>query len=294
MTLEQLRIFVAVAEREHVTEAAKALNLTPSAVSAAITTLEGRYQTPFFDRIGRRIALSDAGKLFLIEARGVLARAAAAEAMLGELAGLERGRLALGASQTVAGYWLPRHMQAYQQRHPGIATSLRIGNTDGVAAWVCEGIIGLGIVEGPVTDNALRSEIVAEDEMVLVVAPGHAWARRRKVAPTDLGGTRWVVRESGSGTRAILETLARRARLPFKELDIAFELPANEAVRTAVEAGAGAAIMSRLVAAASLASGQLVALPLAMPTRHFYALHHRERSLSAAERAFLDQLRKAP
>ena len=88
MTLEQLRIFVAVAEREHVTNAARDLNLTQSATSAAVAALEARYATKLFDRVGRRIALTDAGRLFLAEARSVLARAAAAELVLGALAGV--------------------------------------------------------------------------------------------------------------------------------------------------------------------------------------------------------------
>ena len=107
MTLEQLRIFVAVAEREHVTQAARALNMTQSATSAAITALESRYATRLFDRIGRRIALTEAGRLFLVEARAVLARAAAAERVLADLTDLKRGSLsmalaALGLEASIA------------------------------------------------------------------------------------------------------------------------------------------------------------------------------------------------
>src|SRR5580704_9498201 len=108
MTLEQLRIFVAVAEREHVTRGARDLNLTQSATSAAIAALEARYATQLFDRVGRRIALTEAGRLFLVEAKALLAQAAAAEMVLVDLAGLKRGTLTLAASQTVGNYWLPR------------------------------------------------------------------------------------------------------------------------------------------------------------------------------------------
>ncbi len=101
MTLDQLRVFVAVAEREHVTKAAKALNLTQSATSAAIAALEERHDVRLFDRVGRRIELTEAGRLFLPEARAVLARAEDAGIALAELAGLKRGRLRIVASQTV-------------------------------------------------------------------------------------------------------------------------------------------------------------------------------------------------
>ena len=134
MTLEQLRIFVAVAEHEHVTQAARDLNLTQSATSAAIAALEGRYETKLFDRIGRRIALTEAGRMFLIEAKAVLQRAGAAETMLADFAGLKRGALSLAASQTVGNYWLPRLLHRYRSRYPGIALSLSLGNTETVAA----------------------------------------------------------------------------------------------------------------------------------------------------------------
>src|SRR5690606_25533370 len=105
------------------------LHLTQSATSAAIATLENRYATKLFNRVGRRIELTDAGRLFVIEARAVLARAAAAETVLADLAGLKRGALALAASQTVANYWLPPLIHRFQTLYPAITVDLRIGNT---------------------------------------------------------------------------------------------------------------------------------------------------------------------
>src|SRR3982074_3537060 len=110
MTLEQLRVFVAVAERQHVTRAAAVLNLAQSAVSAAIAALEARHGAKLFHRVGRGVELTEAGALFLVEARAVLARAEAAELVLSELGNLKRGSLAGHASQTIASYWLPRHL----------------------------------------------------------------------------------------------------------------------------------------------------------------------------------------
>src|SRR5215469_352965 len=108
VTLEQLRIYVAVAERQHVTKAARALNLAQSAASHAIAALEARHDTKLFHRVGRRIELTEAGHVFLAEARAVLARADAAELALSEYGSLQRGTLSIQASQTIAGYWLPR------------------------------------------------------------------------------------------------------------------------------------------------------------------------------------------
>ena len=115
MTLEQLRIFVAVAEREHVTRAADALRLTQSAVSAAIAALEAHSRLPLFHRVGRRIELSVEGRFFLEEARSLLARADAAERMLVDLSGLNRGTLGGQGSQTIGGYWLAQRLAIFAQ-----------------------------------------------------------------------------------------------------------------------------------------------------------------------------------
>lgn len=286
MTLDQLRIFVAVAEREHVTRAAADLNLTQSATSAAVAALEARYSTKLFDRVGRRITLTDAGRLFLVEARAVLARAAAAETVLVDLAGLKRGTLRLAASQTVASYWLPPLMHRFHTLFPGVALRLVIGNTEAVADWIHDGSASLGVVEGDVAHPMLRIDEVAADEMALVVAPGHPWAKRDSLSLAELGESRWVLREQGSGTRSILAKALTGAGLGLDDLDVAMELPSNEAVRAAVEAGAGATVISELVAAASLRAGSLVRVSLPLPRRPFLTLRHRERYVTQAEDRF--------
>jgi len=179
MTLEQLRVFVAVAERQHVTRAAEALNIAQSAVSASIAALEGRHGAKLFNRVGRRIELTEAGALFLAEARAVLARAESAELVLSELGDLKRSVLSGYASQTIAGYWLPRHLVAFRRSHPGVAVRLWIGNTSQAAAAVRGGEADLGFVEGEVDDPALVSETVAHDQLVIVVGPEHPWSEKR-------------------------------------------------------------------------------------------------------------------
>lgn len=312
VTLEQLRIFVAVAEREHVTLGARDLNLTQSATSAAIAALEARHATRLFDRVGRRIALTEAGRIFLEEARSVLARAQAAEAVLADLSELKRGALAIAASQTVGGYWLPERIGRFRARYPGIALTVSIGNTQAVATLVREGVADVGIVEGAVEATTLSVTPVAEDEMMLVAPPSHPWARDgaptdempRDGAPTGemprdgvptgemprdgaqedaaragwVAQADWVARERGSGTRAIHDVLTGGA-VPDDRLLV---LPSNEAVRGAVIAGAGVAVLSRLVVADALALGLLVAVKRDLPMRHFLAICHKERHRTRA------------
>lgn len=296
MTLEQLRIFVAVAEREHVTRAARDLHLTQSAVSAAVATLEARYEVKLFNRIGRRIELTDAGRNFLTEARAVLARASDAEMMLADLAGLKRGQLALAASQTVGNYWLPPLMQHYRAQHPGISLSLTIGNSTTVAAMVHEGTADIGFVEAESDDPALSIRPVAEDILLLVAAAASEAAeyagQTDPLRAKQLCALSWVFREPGSGTRAILEAALAEHGLSVADLSVVLELPTNEAVRAAIADGAGSAVLSKLVVRAGLKAGSLVALPFPLPKRQFFALKHKERSTTHAEAALFQLIRK--
>lgn len=287
MTLDQLRVFVAVAERQHVTRAARELNLAQSAASAAIAALEGRHGAKLFHRVGRGIELTEAGRLFLGEARAVLARAEAAELALAELSGLERGTLAVQASQTIASYWLPRHLVAFRRAYPRIGVRLAMGNTAQVAAAVHEGAAELGFVEGAVGDPALSSTMIARDQMVLVVGHAHPWAERDRIGAADLTGSEWVLREPGSGTRSAFEAALQGFGLAPGALTVALELPSNEAVRAAVEAGMGATVISASVAAPHLEAGLLHQVALGLPERAFQVLRHRERYQSRAAAALL-------
>ena len=290
MTLEQLRIFIAVAEKQHVTQAAGELNLTQSATSAAIAALEARYGVKLFDRIGRGIALTQAGRDFLGEARAVLARARAAAQVLNDLAGLKRGSLTIAASQTVANYWLPGRIQAFQTAHPGIELRVAIANTEQVALAVHQGSADLGFVEGDVDDASLAVSKIGGDSLVVVVGMEHPWVGRTRIVPKDLLTTAWVLREHGSGTRSMFEAALRKHGIRFSDLRIALELPSNEAVRAALESGDCATAISDLVVAQSLAAKTLHRVKIDLARRSFYALRHKERYASHVEKAFIKWL----
>ena len=290
MTLEQLRIFVAVAEREHITRAAEALNLTQSATSAAVAALEKRYRTRLFSRVGRGIELTEAGRLFLKEARIVLARAAAAESVLADLAGLKRGTLRLAASQTVANYWLPPRMTRFHRAFPGVALPLAIGNTENVTRMIDEGSADLGFIEGDIEAPHLSAEKIADDRLVVVVHRDHPWARKGPATWRDLTATRWIVRERGSGTRQMFEAALVEHGLGPADLEVAMELPSNEAVLAATCAGGGAAVMSELAAVSALRSRMAVVVPFELPMRGFYLLYHPQRHLGPAAIAFREAI----
>jgi DNA-binding transcriptional LysR family regulator len=290
MTLEQLRIFAAVADKQHVTQAARELNLTQSATSAAIAALEGRYGVKLFDRVGRGIVLTHMGRSFLGEARAVLARAHAAEQVLRDFAGLKAGRLVIAASQTVGSYWLPTRLLAFQAAHPGIEIDVKIANTELVAADVREGMADVGFIEGDIDDAALSARRVGGDILVAVVGAGHPLANQRKLPHDWMIRTPWILREPGSGTRAMFERALKKRGLRLSELTIQLELSSNEAIRTAIEAGRSAAAISDLVVEKAVAAQRLFQLEGELAKRSFYALRHKERHVSKAEAAFMSSI----
>jgi DNA-binding transcriptional LysR family regulator len=287
MTLEQLRIFVAVAERQHVTQAAAELHLTQSAVSSAIAALEARHDIRLFDRVGRNVLLNQNGRVFLDEARAVLARAAAAETALADLGGLRRGKLSVHASLTIASYWFPERIVAYRKAHPRIDIEVQIGNTAEVAKAVAEGFAELGLVEGEVDDPVLSRQPIGQDHLIVVVGADHPWAERGDLAPADLLGASWVLREPGSGTRSAFEAALKTRGVDPGSLPIVLTLPANEAVLAAVQAGLGATAISASVARAALSGGQVRRVAFDLPARPYYVLRHKERFRSKAGDAFL-------
>jgi DNA-binding transcriptional LysR family regulator len=287
MTLEQLRIFVAVAEKQHVTQAARELNLTQSATSAAVAALEERYDIKLFDRVGRGIVLTHTGRTFLSEARAVLARARSAELALRDIAGLKGAKLVVAASQTVANYWLPSRLQAFQAAHPGVDVSVRIANTERVAADVRESAADIGFIEGNIDDGALAARRIDGDALVVVVGARHPFAKLKRLPADWMTKTAWVLREPGSGTRAMFELALKRRGLRLADLAVQLELASNEAIRTAVESGVCATAISDLVVEKSIAAKALFQIEGELAKRAFYFLRHKERHVSKVEAALL-------
>jgi DNA-binding transcriptional LysR family regulator len=294
MTLEQLRVFVEVAERLHMTQAAAAVNLTQSAASAAIHALEARLEAPLFDRVGRRLELTEAGRVLLPEAKAILSKALSAEQALAELQDLLRGRLRIWASQTIAGYWLPPYLYRFHAAHPGVTIELQIGNSEQVSRAVLNSDADLGFVEGDIDEPVLVQIPVAADQLVVVAAKSHEFAALKSIRFDDLARANWVLREKGSGTRQVFENALRQLSVDPAQLNVVMELPSNEAVRSVVEAGAGVTALSRLVVADKLSAGTLVELPFECAGRRYVALRHGDRHRGRAESALLNMMRPAP
>lgn len=290
MTLDQLRVFVCVAEHEHMTRAAERLNTTQSSVSASVASIEKQYGVDLFHRTGRRIELTTAGRALVVEAKRILEAVAAAEQLLDEHSKLHRGVLTIAASQTIASYWLPSRIARFRQGFRGIDVQVKANNTRGVAQAVSEGVFELGFVEGMVSQNSLQQRAVGRDNLIIVAPTGHPWARRQSIAPHELVRAKWVLRERGSGTRSEFEAFLTAADVAADALDVVIELPTNESVLSAVEAGAGIAVVSQLAARSGLESKRYELLPCQLPSRRFSMLRRGDRPLGLPAQAFVEMI----
>ena len=294
MTLDQLKTFIAVAEREHVTRAAEALDLTQSAVSATVAALERELGAKLFSRIGRGIALTEAGLLLLGEARAILDRVQSATLAVRELSDLKRGRITLKASQTIANHFLPSRLVRFHEDYPGISLEVLIGNSAEVAGAVANGEVELGLIEDELPQSEtspLLAERIAQDRLAIIVSKSHGWAGRQIPTQQELASATWIIREEGSGTRAILKRYLESHGVDFKSINVALELPSNEAVLSAVSAGQGVTILSESVCADRVEAGRVVQLAADLGVRPFYAVQHADRYRSKAVTALLAALR---
>ena len=287
ITLRQLEIFIAVAETKQVTRASRKLFLTQSAVSMALGELENQLAGPLFDRHGRSLMLNDRGRYLLPMAKDILCQVGNVEAMLSEQRDAIAGSLEIVASSTLGNYVLPYLIGAFMRMHPAINISMLVVNTQMAEKMVATGASDLGFVEGGITNETVRSVPWFEDELVIIVNPGHALAKKKTFSiPDDLEDTTWVMREEGSGTAEIFRNkLGRHA----SQLKVTTTLGHTEAIKKAVESGAGAACLSTLTICREVEQGWLRSLSVEEldMQRQLLIIHHREKVLTRLMDEFL-------
>ncbi len=259
MNLHHLRVFAAVAEHGGFSRAAIALRLSQPAVSKTVQELERQIGLALFDRAGRSPRLTDAGETLLGRARELFGVERVAEEELGALRGLERGILRVGASTTVATYFLPQLLARFHQQHPGVTLRVLSANTRAIARRLVEGRLDIALVEGPVSHERISVIPWREDELVVIAPATHWLVRKRHVVADDLQGEPFILREPGSGTRAVAEAaLAKHGIHPSATV----QFGSTEAIKQAVAAGLGLAVVSRAAAADQLALGYIAVVPL--------------------------------
>jgi DNA-binding transcriptional LysR family regulator len=303
MTLEQLRIFLAVATHLHFTRAAEDLYITQPAVSAAIHSLEEEYSVKLFHRVGRRIEIADAGKLLQLEAQKILEQVALTERGLRELNNLQQGELRLGSSLTIGNYWLPEKISQFKQQYPGIRVRCTLANAEEICVGTATGLFDIGLVTGEVKlalRQTLKQQIVGSDRLQIVVGKSHPWFNQTKVTLEDLSKTAWVMRESGSGAQHLLEQALQSWGISPEALNVVLVLSSSEMVKAVVESGVGAAAMPELMVKkelklATLRSIQVIdtrtpSNPLLNLVQPVLKLKHRERFQTRVAIAFEQML----
>ena len=259
LNLGHLAVFHSVAEAGSVTLGAQRLMVSQPAVSKQVKELERAVGAKLFDRHAKGVRLTGAGRLLADYAARIFSLAAEAEAALSDAAALRRGSLAVGASPTLGTYLLPRALVYFRQRFPGVRVRLEIEPSHLLRSRLNEGALDLGITNADVRWPELEASPLLSDELVAIAPPDHPLARKRKVTPEMLCREPFIVRETGSETRSLVE---RALAAAGHAVGPALSLSSTEAVKQAVAAGLGVAMVSKLVVGEDVAARRLAVLRL--------------------------------
>ncbi|HET8790721.1 MAG TPA: LysR family transcriptional regulator [Modicisalibacter sp.] len=283
-TLRQLEVFVAVAQHESVSRAARALALSQSAASTALAELERQFDCQLLDRIGKRLKLNALGFQILPKAVALLDRGEEIEELLRGQRGV--GSLDVGATLTIGNYLATLLISDFMQRHPGSRVRLQVRNTASIVERIVSHELDLGLIEGGCQHEDVVMQPWVEDELTVFCSPRHPLAKASEVGTESLLREAWIMREQGSGTRLTLEQATRHRRGRF---NILLELEHTEGIKRAVESGLGIGCVSHLALRDAFRRGSLV--PIATPQldlkRQFTFIWHRHKYLTTGMREFL-------
>ncbi len=244
----KLKVFCTVAETKSFSKTSEIIHLTQPAVSLQIQALEEVYETKLFDRSSSTVTLTPAGEMLYKYAKEILALYASAEKVIGEITGLVKGSISIGASSTIGNYVLPAVIADFKKNHLKIKVHLLVGNTKRVVELLNAGNVDLGLVEGEVTRQKMVVEKILSDELLLVVPSHHPWAKKRDISVSEITKEPFILREGGSGTRQMIEKFLGSHGIATQDLRISMILGSTEAIKQAVENGLGISILSRWAA----------------------------------------------
>ena len=281
ITLRQLEVFAEVLKSGSTTQASVMLALSQSAVSAALTDLEGQLGVQLFDRVGKRLVVNEHGRLLYPRALALLEQTTEIEQLFRK----DNGAIRVYASSTIGNYILPAMIARYRQDFPDLPLELSVGNSQDVINAVLDFRVDIGLIEGPCHSTEIISEPWLEDELVVFAAPSSPLTKG-PVTLEQLAASPWILRERGSGTRELVDYLLL-SHLP--RFQMAMELGNSEAIKHAVRHGLGISCLSRRVIAEQLQAGTLSEVPVPLPrlVRTLWRVHHRQKHISNAITRFL-------
>jgi len=290
MDLRRLEIFAKVAELGSFSRAAEALSLTQPTVSEHVRALEDELGAQLLDRLGRGAAPTRAGEVLLGYARRMLALSREARQALDRLQGRMSGELVIGGSTIPGEYVLPALIGQFKLKYPDISLCLRIGSSQQVSEWVDDGRVEVGVVGARPAPRTLVARELMADELVVVVPADHPWSGTGQVRLADVEQEPLLVRERGSGSRETLERGLAEAGTGLARFRVVGELGSTQAIKQAVRAGVGVALISRRAVEDECRAGLLSCLRVRdlRFARAFYLVTHRDRSRSPLAQAFVE------
>ncbi len=286
ITIRQLQVFNAVAKHLSYTRAAEELHLTQPAVSMQIKQLEKSADLPLFEQIGKKIYLTEAGQVVLDHAQSILAKLGSIRNDIEQLKGIDGGRLRVCIASTV-NYFATRLISKFSQAHPNVQISLDVTNRQDLLKQLETNEPDLVLMGRPPSSADLSSQAFMNNPLVIIANPHHPLAGKKKIPITKLNNERFVLRESGSGTRGAMETMFNEYSIYPK---VSTQLSGNEAIKQAVEAGLGLALVSFHTVDLELKAKRLVTLDVEhFPIKKNWHIGHRSgKKLSATAQAFWD------
>jgi len=290
INLDRLRIFRAVAEARSFTRAAEVVHLTQPGISKHIKQMEEYYGIPLFDRLGKKVALTQAGEILSEATEEIMASAIAAEQRIEELKGLHGGKLVLGASFALGIYVLPGVLAAFRKRYPAVEVTVDISLSAKIMAKILANKLELGLVSQEAHDPRLFAKQFMTDELIVVVPSNHRWANRKRIRPQELMRETFIVAARGAGVRAAVEERLKQKGIVLTNV---IDFGNMEGVKRAVEAGLGISIQPQSVVQREISAGSLTGVSLAGlddKLGRFYVCR-RDKHLSNAAKAFLALLR---
>lgn len=287
MDVRSLEVFLSVAKHLNYTRAGEEVNLSQPSVSVRIHQLETELNLKLFEQLGKKVALTDGGKLLIPHAHRVVAAVEDARHAMDELQGLERGTLRIGASTTPGMYLIPQIIAPFRARYPKIEIKLGIKDTRGIEEGITKNEFDFGFVGGHLVGNEVDVVPWLTDEIVLVAARGHHLVRKKPVKPSELKAEKLIVREFGSATRAATINHLKKSGVV---IETAMELENPESVKKAVQSGLGIAFISKFAVATELKARTLSMIRVADLTiqRELKIVFRKDKHLSRAALTFIE------
>lgn len=278
MNLRQLQIFVTVTETGKMSETGRQLYMTQPAVSQTISELEEDLQIKLFDRMNRKLYLTNAGELLYNYSKKILLLVNEAKSSIEDMANMKMGRLRVGASTTIGIYLLPRIVGDFTKRYENIDSYFTIDNTGVIEEMILNNHIDIALVEGLIHSRDIIVKHFLDDELYLICSKNHRWARRKELSIDleEITGEPLIVREKGSGTREVFEKVLDKNHLSYQPKHV---LNNTEAIKKAVEADIGIAFISKLAVQEEINSGRLVKIDIKnIPiTRKLNIIYHKDK-----------------